>query len=630
MPRRALLALIILLFTCPPIVHSAEPLDANRIAEIAQWLPEKPRGVGPTIEDRAAWERVGKSPHFAKTVKAAEELRKKSVPELTDDLFLDFSRTGNRSRCQSVLSQRHGRLPAFVMAECIENKGRFLPDIEQSIREICSEKTWVLPAHDRSLANFKGETQEVDLVVAAVSWELATTHYWLGEKLSPEIRTLVRSELDRRTIDSMESYVKTGKPRMWWATGTNNWNAVCLAGVTGTALAMEPSRERRAFFVAAAEKYIQYFKKGFTSDGYCSEGMGYWNYGFGNFVLLAETLIQATDGKLDLFTDPLIKEVALFGPRMEIIPGVYPSFADCAIGSKPDTRMMAFLSRRFQLGMSDVESAGIGLAGVSSSSLFSFGIYGFDNSATAIPPAKEGFGRKLRNWFSEAGILICRPNDPESGLGAALKGGHNSEHHNHNDVGSYVVALAGKTPLLDPGGEIYTARTFSKDRYVSGVLNSFGHPVPRFGETLQKTGRAAAAKVLKAEFTDQADTLVLDLRAAYPVKGLKKLQRTFGFSRAGRGSLTVTDEVELEEATPFETALITFSKWQLDGNRLRVGSDAGAVDVAIDTHGAEFSVEDTEIHEKLSRGRVPIRLAVKFKAPVTSAQVTLTVTPASK
>ena len=630
MPRRAFLSLVILLVVCLSAAHPAEPLDSQRIAEIAKWLPEKPQGVGPTIEDRATWQRVGESPEFSGTIAAAEKMRKKPTPELTDELFLDFSKTGNRTRCQSVLSQRHGRLPTFVMAECIENKGRFLPDIEQAVRDLCSEKTWVMPAHDRSLANFNGKTLEVDLAVAAVSWNLATTHYWVGDKLSPGIRRLIEEELERRAIASMESYVKTGKPRMWWATGTNNWNAVCLAGVTGTALAMEPSRQRRAFFVAAAEKYIQYFKKGFTSDGYCSEGMGYWNYGFGNFVLLAETLIQATDGKLDLFTDPLIKQVALFGPRMEIVPGVYPSFADCAIGSKPDTSLMAFLSRRFQLGMSDVEAAGSGLASGSSSSLFSFALYGFNNSATAVPPAGDGVKPELRNWFSEAGILICRPNDPKSGLGVALKGGHNSEHHNHNDVGSYVVALAGKTPLLDPGGEIYTARTFSKDRYVSGVLNSFGHPVPRIGETLQRNGRAAAAKILKTDFTDQTDTVVLDLRAAYPVTGLTGLERTFVFSRVGRGSLTVTDKVELNEATAFETALITFDEWQKEGNRLRIGAGESAVDVVIDAHGADFSVEDTEIHEDLSRSRVPIRLAVKIKAPVTSAQVTLTITPAGK
>ena len=165
-------------------------------------------------------------------------------------------------------------------------------------------------------------------------------------------------------------------------------NAVCLAGVTGTALAMEPTVERRAFFVAAAEKYIQNFKKGFTADGYCSEGMGYWNYGFGNFVLLAETLIQATDGRLDLFTDPLIKEVALFGPRMEIVPGVYPSFADCSIGSEPGTSLMAFLSRRFSLGMSDVEAKGIGLVGGRSRYLFTFALYGFDNLGHGRAPSR--------------------------------------------------------------------------------------------------------------------------------------------------------------------------------------------------------------------------------------------------
>ncbi len=634
MPRRTLFAGAILLALSAtvflPTARSEDTLDPGRIAEIAAWLPEKPRGVGPTIEDRAAWQRVAESPQFSGTIEAAELMRKKPAPELTDDLFLDFSRTGNRTRCQRVLGQRHGRLPAFVMAECVENQGRFVPDIEQSVREICSEKTWVMPAHDGSLANFKGETLEVDLAVADVSWNLATAYYWLGTRLSPEIRRLIESELERRTIGSMESYVKTGKPTMWWATGTNNWNAVCLAGVTGTALAMEPSRQRRGFLVAAAEKYIQYFKKGFTPDGYCSEGMGYWNYGFGNFVLLAETLLQATGGRLDLFADPLIKEVALFGPRMEILPGIYPAFADCAISSRPDTRMMAFLSRRYGLGMSDVEAKGIGLAGGGSSSLFEFGLHGFDNSATAVAAVEDGIDRPLRNWFSDAGILICRPNDPEIGLGVALKGGHNAEHHNHNDVGSYVVALKGGTPLLDPGGEVYTARTFSKDRYQSGVLNSFGHPVPRFGEILQKTGRQAAAKVLKTDFSDEADTLVLDLRAAYPVEGLKKLERTFVFSRAGQGSLTVTDQVELERETPFETALITFSKWSVDGRRIRIKSGDAPVDVVVDAGGASFTMDDTEIHEDLSRGRVPVRLAIRLSRPVTSAQVTLKITPAER
>ena len=48
---------------------------------------------------------------------------------------------------------------------------------------------------------------------------------------------------------------------------------------------------------------------GFTPDGYCSEGMGYWNYGFGNYVELGALCRNATRGELDLFRFPKIRAV---------------------------------------------------------------------------------------------------------------------------------------------------------------------------------------------------------------------------------------------------------------------------------------------------------------------------------
>ena len=606
--------------------------DAARVAALAEMLPGRPAGVGRPLEDRQAWEAVAKAPGFARVVSEAEELMPRPIPEASDELFLDFSRTGNRTRYQRVRSQRHSRIPELVLAECIENRGRFLPSIEEAIRAVCAEKTWVYPAHDRSLRNFKGEMIDIDLGSSATSWNLATADYWLGDKLSDPIRKLIRSELERRTFQPFESYVAKGEPRLWWATGTNNWNAVCLAGVTGSALAMIESPERRAFFVASAEKYVENFLRGFTPDGYCSEGVGYWNYGFGHYVLLSETILQATGGKVDLMADPRVQQIARFGPRMEIVPGIYPAFADCHVSSHPDTRLMAFLSRRFGLGLRDVEKEGLLLAGGPSSSLFTLGVHGFASSASKMPaaegPAPE---RPLRDWFPDAGILICRPAPGnERGLGVALKGGHNAEHHNHNDVGSFVVALAGGTPLLDPGSEVYTGRTFSGQRYQSGVLNSFGHPVPLVAGKMQKTGGSAAAEVLKTEFTDEADTLVLDLRAAYPMEGLKKLQRTFVFSRKGAGSLTVTDEVEFAAPQSFATALVTFYKWRkADGDRLLVGEGAEAVRVEIATGGHKFEIEAEKIEEDLPGGRIPTRLGINLIEPVTRATMTLTITPAS-
>ena len=109
-------------------------------------------------------------------------------------------------------------------------------------------------------------------------------------------------------------------------------------------------------------------------------------------------------------------------------------------------------------------------------------------------------------------------------------------------------------PLVDPGTEVYTRRTFSSDRYVSGVLNSFGHPVPRVAGQLQRTGRAAAAQVLKLEQTDDCDTLQLDLSSAYPVKTLQTTDAHLRFSTIhsqpdghGRGRIRVARVVWYSE-----------------------------------------------------------------------------------
>ena len=607
-----------------------QTLDSSRIKALAEMLPESPVGVGRPITDRRAWDEVAQSSAFREVVSQAEELGSQPIPELPDDLYLEFSRTGNRSRYQRVYSRRHSRVPALVLAECIENRGRFLEAVREAIGAVCEEKTWVLPAHDRSLANFKGTTIEIDLSSSATAWNLATADYWLGEKLGEPTRKLIRNELERRCFGPMESYVATGRPRLWWATGTNNWNAVCLAGVTGAALSVIEPPQRRASFVAAAEKYVQNFLDGFTDDGYCSEGLGYWNYGFGHYVLLGETILQATGGRVDLFSDPKVERIGRFGIRMEILPGVYPAFADCHVSSRPDVRTMAFLSRRFGWGLEEFERQGLLLAGGRSSSLFTLGLHGFENSASRRPAAQgTSTEQPLRDWFSDAGILICRPAPAgDRGLGVALKGGHNNEHHNHNDVGSFVVALGARTPLVDPGSETYTARTFSSKRYDSRVLNSFGHPVPLVAGKLQKSGRAAAAQVIRTDFTDKEDTVVLDLRAAYAVEGLEQLERTFVFSRQAGGRLTVTDEVRLAAPQSFGTALVTFSEWRKAGpGTLIVGSGPGAVRVEIDAGAQPPAVEPEKIEEDLPGPKIPTRLGIHLTQPVTEARITLVITP---
>jgi hypothetical protein len=631
--------LVILVFNTIVVsmAHSAETTspDPDRVKAFEKMLPGAPRGVGSPISNRKAWEELAKRTTAQIVIKEAEKLLKTPTPDLTDDLYLDFSRTGNRKRYEQVLAKRHERYGILALAECLENRGRFLPGIEAAITAVCSDKTWVYPAHDASLRNFKGEEIEIDLNSASVSWNLAAIDYWLAEKLSPAIRKLIADELERRTFTPFTKMVNTGKPRMWWLTTMNNWNAVCLADVTGTALTMIESRSRRAFFAASAEKYIQYFLKGFTPDGYCSEGISYWNYGFGHFVMLAEVLRQSTEGKVDMLSDARVKSIALYAWRMEILPKIYPTFADGPVGSQPDPKLMGFLSRRFGLGWTDFEKDSFESYLMRTGRLFELSIFGFQNLPTPSETSgSNGSNRQhpLRDFFSDAGILICRPkSDQAHALGVALKGGHNAENHNHNDVGSFVVALSNSTPLLDPGSEVYTARTFSSDRYISNVLNSYGHSVPRVAGTLQITGRTAQAKILKAQFTDAADTYVMDISSAYKVDGLKKLERTFIFSRDGQGQLMVTDTVEFDRPQAFGTALITFSKWKKTApDRLRIGEGNDAVEATITTTGGDIHIDAEELKEELPGKQTPIRLGIDFKDPVKNASVTVTIKAADE
>lgn len=626
---RIVTVLVLALAAIPVCGATPKPLSPQRIEQLAAMLPESPQGMGRPITDRAAWDAIARDPHFKRYLSNAEKLLPQPIVPMTDDDYLDYSRTGNRTRGQAVLGRRFGRLNILVQAECLENRGRFLPAIEETIRSYCGDKSWTLPAHDRTLAVFHGKSMSIDLQSSNITWNMATACYWLGDKLSADVRQLVRRELDRRTFQPyLDAVLRKGRGA-YWHTVTNNWNAVCTAGVVGAALAMVESRKDRATYVAAAERSMESFLSGFTDDGYCSEGLGYWNYGFGHFVLLSETLVQATGGKVDLLADKKSERAAEFSRNLEILPEIYPAFADCAPNSRPDVRITAFLSRRYGWGLKAAEDRGLLLAPAPYSNLADFAVCGFPNTASRKASAEAAAGPTLRSWFQEAGILVCRPAAGRNAMGVALKGGHNAEHHNHNDVGSFVVALGKTTPLLDPGAEVYTARTFSAKRYDSHALNSFGHPVPLVAGQMQRTGRDAQAQVVKTEFTDQADTLVIDIGSAYPVKSLKKLQRTFVFSRQGRGSLRIVDEVEFSQPETFGTALITYVKWSGDGStRLMVGEGVEAVQVEVTADVAAPKFRSEEIKEDMVARKTPVRLGFDLPAPVTKAVLTTIVTPA--
>ena len=90
-----------------------------------------------------------------------------------------------------------------------------------------------------------------------------------------------------------------------------------------------------------------------------------------------------------------------------------------------------------------------------------------------------------------------------AGLTLAVKGGHNGEHHNHNDVG--IVRRGARTACRcssTPGRPTYTAQTFGPDRYAIWTMQSAWHNVPVIRGREQLPGAAYAARDVAVEIGD--------------------------------------------------------------------------------------------------------------------------------
>jgi Heparinase II/III-like protein len=593
---------------------SAGQIDPRRADEIAAFMSERPFAFGPPISDRAAWAALGRQRELRTAIAMAEADMDRPLPELSDDLFLEFSRTGNRADYEREYFDRTGRLTPLVIAECIEQHRRFIPAIENLVLALAAQKTWMLPAHDGGLKNFHGEEIDIDLFSSALACDLAEADHLLGDELSARTRRIIQDNLRRRVLDPFRDMVTGGRPPNWWLTGQNNWNAVCQANVLGAALASLPDRHDRAIFAAAAERDSLNYLRGFASDGFCVEGLGYWNYGFGNYIRLCEMLYQSTAGKVDCFNRPKVGAIAAFPRALEIMPGIYPAYGDVHLDAQPWPPLVDFVDRRFGLpgaasGQSSVLSKSLG------GSLAETLMFSCVNSASDRPVVASQ-APALRSWFSDAQVLTCRPlPGPEPQMGVSIKGGRNGVSHGHDDLGSFVLVVGDQALLVDPGTEIYTARTFSKNRYQSKVINSFGHNVPTVAGELQISTSRAQVKILERNFAEATSSVSMDLTSAYPAPELKELRRDFLFDHRGE-TLTIQDTAEFSTPQTLGVTFVTFGHWRrVSATQLLVWQHHRAVEIDLDADGRDLAITSEEIDEDLPEKVKPTRIAVQVKIP---------------
>ena len=219
----------------------------------------------------------------------------------------------------------------------------------------------------------------------------------------------------------------------------------------------------------------------------------------------------------------------------------------------------------------------------------------------SIRQALQEGSDSLRAYYEKAGILVSRPAEGSScPMAVSVKGGNNAENHNHNDIGSYAVALGKNTMAGDQGGPFsYPGDYFSAEAPTKyKIKGSFGHPVPVVDGKTQSAGAKAKAIVLRKEFTEERDLFSIDYTSAYSTPNLDKLIRTFVYDRQGEGNFTVSDEFTANVPIRFETAITTQADWKvLDDTRLLLTSGTEQMIVNIEASGkVAFTSETIEVN----------------------------------
>jgi hypothetical protein len=509
----------------------------NRLNEFlinkSQWKPF------PRCTDRSAWEKLP-SKMRETYIHEAEKQINSGWENPPASLFLDFFRTGNRSRYETASFDRRTRLAGLVLAECMEGKKRFLDDIINGIWSICEETYWGLPAHinlqtkQNSLPDIKEPT--VDLFAAETGMLIAWTYYLMYNELKTVdslITERMQDELDRRIITPNES-----RTDFWWMgfdnNKLNNWTPWICSNWLAVLLLVENDNERRTRNVHKIMECLDNYVSSQTEDGGCDEGPSYWNRAPASLFDCIELLQSASNGKINLSGIPIIRNMGNYIMKVFIDSNYFINFADSPHKLNPNPSLIF----RYGKFIKDEQMMRFGSYLLKSQSLDktmyiqeNFGALG------RIIPAIFNFEELLKYpsekplffdfYFPIRQIAGARslPNSAK-GFYFAAQGGNNAESHNHNDIGNFIIYYDGKPVLIDVGPEQYTAKTFSSRRYDIWTMQSAFHNLPTINGFMQKDGEKYMAENVTFTHDDKKAEFNLDLSKAYPEEAfIKKWNR---------------------------------------------------------------------------------------------------------
>ena len=508
------------------------------------------RKLYPPAEDRCAWNGIP-AEYRQEIRELAEAYAGIPYPPRTASGFLAFARTGDRQADEKPYFTRRRKLCAALLNACAFPEEADTDAVIDGIWCICEESSWVISAHNVNPVPGAPKPAEyplpdpkkpyIDLFSAQTGMILSLASALLKERpdaVIPMIRQRIREEIRRRIL---RQFMQTDD--FWWMgfrrKDLNNWTPWILSNVMICAVLDPMPAGKLAELLTRGCGMLDRYLDVLPEDGGCDEGAGYWNMAGGALLDCLEILEKATGGRMRFREDEKIRNILAFPAKVYMGNGWFANFADCdarpfisgerleTAGLMTDNRELAALGLRMRGTIADQLSD---VPHLTRALDLIFRAPAEYPEHTPPLPADA--------WLPDLQVRMVR----RGRWILACKGGHNGENHNHNDVGSFILFQDGEPAIVDAGNMVYTAKTFSEERYTLWNVQAGWHNLPLIGSHEQREGREHGAE--NAECTP--DGLALDLERAYGEEaGLEHLRRRFAL---GADGLRLTDEGTLRTA----------------------------------------------------------------------------------
>lgn len=546
------------------------------------------------IDDRTFWENIPENVK-KRYVKLGEEFLNYKWQSLSVMEYVDFFNSKedcNRPACELICREKVTAVVHMMIAECIENKGRFLRNIIDGIFSICEQSTWAVSAHfnscgDNPKINFDGvnkipdyEVEIVDLYCAKVASAIALVSVTLKTKfdlISPMIYKRARYEVEKRFINP---YLL--RDEFWWLTintdldvwPVNNWNPHMNSSLIYCALAMCEDKDKIKKLLIKAISSLDAYINLCSDDGACDEGSGYWSAAFSK-LSDAVAMLETITGIKGFFEIEKIKKMAEYVLNVRICGNTYYCYSD----ANKSNDSLSFAVNVFFLGkyLNDYRFLNEGsylykicgdLIGEKYDALMDvFCEYKKMIISNDIGEYTNMPSHNKAVWYNDTQILISREQcNDENGIFVAAKAGHNNENHNHNDVGSYCIYIDQKACIVDLGVCTYTRELFGEERYNIFSVRSKNHNVPMISCLEQAAGKKYASKNVKCILSDSEDMLIADISQCYPEKlGIKSLERSICHCKKQK-IIRITDTFDFEKEEVYENVFMIPQKILVDDN----------------------------------------------------------------